>query len=258
MAIVVSGKSVDIIAQLLQDDLNRIETWCHNNILSVNTKKTQVLWCYPVRYPPDLSNCDTTLCNNVLKRVTEFNYLGVIIDHDLQFKPHCKKVRSQAFSRYVQLQNIKPNIDAVLSLAIYKSMILPVLDYCDYIIDSGPVALIRRLQTLQNKCLRLCLGIKDPRDIAVADLHLRCKLSLLRERRNCHLLLLMYHRSKDLSQIMVPVRELRNNANIKFKVNRPILESFRKSPLYRGMLGWNKLEAVVQHANTVDIFKKGC
>ena len=255
LAIVVSGKSVDILVTLLQDDLNRIQLWCDNNMLTVNTKKTQVLWCYPLRYPPDLSNCDIFLCDNLLKRVKEFNYLGVIIDHDLQFKAQCKKVRSMAFSRFIQLQNIKQNIDEALSLCIYKSMILPVMDYCDFIIDSGPVANVRKLQTTQNKCLRLCLGIVDPRDIPIHVLHTRCKMDLLSERRNCHLLSLMYRMSKNLDNIMIPVRVLRNNINIKFKVNRPILESFRSSPLYRGMLSWDSLDAVVQHSVTLEIFK---
>ena len=65
---------------------------------------------------------------------------------------------------------------------------MPVMDYCDYAIDSGPVALVRRQQTLQNKCLRLCVGIRDHRDIRTTALHTRCDLDFLAVRRNCYLL----------------------------------------------------------------------
>ena len=195
LAIVVHGKSVDVLKQLLQADLDSIGSWCANNYLTVNTKKTQVLWCFPNRYPPNLDDCVLTLCHNPLKLVKEFNYLGVIIDSDLSLKSQCKKVRSMSYSRYYQLCNIKINIDEALTLQIFKTMIMPVFDYCDFIIDSGPVTAVRRLQIVQNKCLRLSLGICDPRDISIVDLHDRCKIDTLSERRRKHLLVLMYRLS---------------------------------------------------------------
>ena len=92
LAIVVSGKDVDILRSLLQEDINNIYDWCYANVLTVNIKKTQVLWCYPVRNPPVFLNCDILLSNDILKRVSHFNYLGVIIDHDLSFKNQCNNV----------------------------------------------------------------------------------------------------------------------------------------------------------------------
>ena len=142
LAIVVSGKSIDILVQLLQTDLDSLGKWCSDNKLTVNTKKTQVMWCYSMCNPPDLDDCSVTFCTNILKQVKNFNYLGIIIDHDLSFKAHCSKVRSMAYSRFYQLCNIKINIDELLSLRVYKTMILPVFDYCDYIICSGPVTAV--------------------------------------------------------------------------------------------------------------------
>ena len=74
LAIVTSFKSPEIMARLLQDDLNNIGTWCQNNLLTVNTctKTTQVLWCYPLCYRLALDYCDVELCGNVLTRVKEF------------------------------------------------------------------------------------------------------------------------------------------------------------------------------------------
>ena len=152
LAIIVSGRDAKIIAALMQDDLNNIGDWCYSNMLTVNVKKTQILWCYSIRNPVDLSGCSLRLCSEVLKVVSQFNYLGVVIDTDLTFKSHCNKVKSMSFSRYIQLCKIKKNIDENTALDIYKTMILPVFDYCDYVVESGPVTAVRRLQTTQNKC----------------------------------------------------------------------------------------------------------
>ena len=154
----VSGKDPLIVTALMQEDLNHIGDWCYSNVLTVNAKKTQILWCYSIRNPIDLTGCELSLAGETLKVVTQFNYLGVVIDVDLTFKAQCKKVNSMAFARYLQLCKIKKNIEVEIALEIYKIMILPVFDYCDYVVESGPVAAVRKLQTMQNKSLRVCKG----------------------------------------------------------------------------------------------------
>ena len=77
----------------------------------------------------------------------------------------------------------------------------------------------------------------------------------LNVRRLKRLKILMYHWSRKADHVVVPTRVLRNNDKIKLKVNRPILESYRSSPLYRGMLAWNTLDGPVQHLPTLDNFK---
>ena len=58
----------------------------------------------------------------------------------------------------------------------------------------------------------------------------------------------MYRWSKCVDNIVAPVRVLRNNIKIKLLVHRPILESYRVSPLYRGMLGWQTLDLCCRSA----------
>ena len=96
-------------------------------------------------------------------------------------------------------------------------MILPVLDYCDYIVDSGPVPRRRKMQTMQNRCLRVCLGIRDPRDISTDALHVLCSIVRLNERRRTHLLSLIFRLSKNADNVVVPVRAPRGNAKVRLR-----------------------------------------
>ena len=87
------------------------------------------------------------------------------------------------------------------------------------------------------------------------DLHILCNLLRLSERRRLHLLNYMYKYAQNLDNIVVPRRILRNKVYIKLKVNRPVLEQYRVSPLYRGMLAWNSLNVEAQHAPSLNIFR---
>ena len=54
LALVVSGRDMERIRILLQEDLDRVGDWCALNKLTVNTAKTQVLWSHASRSIPDL------------------------------------------------------------------------------------------------------------------------------------------------------------------------------------------------------------
>ena len=77
LAIIVSGNSPDIISTLIQEDLDIISKWCYANVLTINAAKTNVLWCYPIRYLPNLNGCELYMNNIELKRVPEFNFIWV-------------------------------------------------------------------------------------------------------------------------------------------------------------------------------------
>ena len=65
--------------------------------------------------------------------------------------------------------------DKDLSLLIYKQLVLPAFEYCDFVLDGGPELLGNEIQVIQNHCLRACLGIRDPRDITRVELHVQCE-----------------------------------------------------------------------------------
>ena len=40
-----------------------------------------------------------------------------------------------------------------------------------------------------------------------------------------------------------------------FKLTKPNLETYKKSPLYRGVVEWNSLPAQIRNINSLNIFK---
>ena len=254
LAIIVGNKDPIITQQLIQEDLNRISDWCDSYRLTVNASKTKVLWCHGERDYVDYSQYHYELKGSVLDVVSEFNYLGVLIDEVMCFRPQCEKIINSGNLRLYQLRKLRKYIDVNLSLLLFKQMILPVLDYGDIMTDSGPETPVSQIQIIQNHCLRACIGVKDPQLVHRVQLHELCHCETLAVRRERNLLGRIYKLSRNHDNTVVPVRELRGNTKIKIKVQRPKGKFYTDSPLYRGYQAWSKLDAEVQHMDTFTEF----
>ena len=56
------------------------------------------------------------------------------------------------------LTKIRTYINLETAITVYKSMILPILEYGDIAFDLGDETSLNKLQTLQNRVLRICVN----------------------------------------------------------------------------------------------------
>ena len=138
------------------------------------------------------------------------------------------------------------------AILIYKQTILPVLEYCGYLFNGVVQAQHRRLQLLQNRCLRVSLNVQ--RRYHIADLHTDTNVDYLSVRFDIQLLLLIHkyiydyrHDAHDLGiELQQPVTEGRvtrttNTSLLKYPPSKTM--GYRRSPLYRAISLWNSLNA---------------
>ena len=254
LALVVSGKDPARVQALLQEDLTAVEKWCMKNKLTVNANKTMVMWSYSSRSVPDLSNAALILNGKDLKVVKEFNYLGILLDTNMSLRPQLKKQINLMRRRLAQLRRLRRNTDKETALLTYKQMIRPIVDYCGFLSEGGPVWAVNKLQTLQNDGIRICERILDPRGHNVDALHTQNKVTKLKVTRDRQLLRHLFKMSKNPTLVMVPARNLRGNTKIKLRAMRAKKDIFAKSPLYRGLALWDELDASIQHLPTTRKF----
>lgn len=133
-------------------------------------------------------------------------------------------------------------------------MILPVFEYCDFSVESGPPDPVKHLQTIQNHCLSCAMGIVDPRLISRVALHVHCTCKWLARRRHDNLMGLIYKHSRVPDNLVVPVHVLRSNTKMKFRLQRPKGQRYQNSPLYRGWLLWDKLLGEEQETVSYSMF----
>ena len=139
---------------------------------------------------------------------------------------------------------------------VYKNMILPILEYGDVFMSAATKVNRNRLQTLQNKALRIANN--SDRGCDKDMLHEQSKLLKLKPRRNLHLLQYMYTRRNDPS-IKKPKSNYRVQTRASSKNNfwlpKPSTEKYKQCASYMGPKMWNMLPARVQDSANSSIFK---
>ena len=76
--------------------------------------------------------------DTMLDNVAMYSYLGVIIDNALTFNEFLKGKCDKINLRLYQLIKMRKYITSDIACTIYKQVILPLMDYADFLIDSGP------------------------------------------------------------------------------------------------------------------------
>ena len=135
-----------------------------------------------------------------------------------------------------------------MALTLYKSLVLPHLDYCDVVYMTANKDLLNKLQLVQNVACRTLL-LADNRT-HIADMHNELGLYTLAERRDYHLSTLchknIYSEEKTgLSKMFQKVEargritRFRNSCNMHVPKVKSSLG--RHAIGFRGPVHWNKL-----------------
>ena len=158
-----SARDADEIGRTLTKDLNLVRDWLLDNNLFLHKGKTE---CVLFGTSPRLStacNFSVSVQGHIIKRVTEFRYLGIVIDKALTFSAHVKYLISKAGKRLgmrSRVRNITHTANVIYckrhtarhtANVIYKSFILPVLDYCDLVWGCCGRVNVDHLEWLQRR-----------------------------------------------------------------------------------------------------------
>ena len=101
-----------------------------------------------IRHSPSYIN------NEIVEKVETFKYLGMILDPCLTFSAHINKLYKKTCSKIGMVKKVCYLIDYSIALTLYKSLVLPHLDYCDTIYMIGNQEDLNKLQLVQNVACR--------------------------------------------------------------------------------------------------------
>ena len=230
---------------LFKQDIKAIETWCLQNELTINIKKTKL------QYFPQNRNIDCkTFKNDVTCRiydqeltyVSTFKYLGIDIDRNLNMKSFFDSMYKLVNHKLYLLKLIRPSLTIDAALAVGKSMLLSLIDYGNIFLTCLTQEDRSDLQKLQNKILRCCLSITDPLDINVTEMHNMVNVVSVDKRRAYNLLIMIHNGVKGNKFEMLDHNiNTRYNDGYKIDLIRPRNEHVRKSSFYVGTSFWNDL-----------------
>ena len=95
------------------------------------------------------------------------------------------------------LETIGTNVrHTCIAIILFKATIMPIFDYNDVFYSLLTQQQLIKMQRLQNRALRL---VFRGRALSVKEMHNRANVELLEQRREAHLLALMFGRTRDLT-----------------------------------------------------------
>ena len=159
----------------LQSALNKVTLWCTNNHINLNVKKTK-LCCYGSRHSVKNVQINCKLNGSQFPLTKQNTYVWVILDETLNLEPNFNAIFKKFSSKLFQFSKTCKYLPLSVHVLVYKQAILPLVEYIGYLMYLNRKHDVDKLQILQNRGLRLCYDIKDPRIISVSVLHRQANL----------------------------------------------------------------------------------
>lgn len=131
-----------------QSDINELSLWYYNNKPSINSNKTKIMILGINRNNnPTALPLDICIDHTIIEIVVSYNYLGLTINSRLTLKDHTMKIIGIAASKVNFLHYLKQYVNYSTLLRIYKTTILPILEYANV---TYPLVLKNLAFTKQN------------------------------------------------------------------------------------------------------------
>ena len=132
--------SSDVSAVKSNEDLSQIADWCNKWIVEMNSSKTKSIVFSAKRDKPFHS--PLFLNNTAIEDVDHHAHLGLILTNNLSWKSQITEMHQKAAKRlnihnvFYVLKAIKFKIKRGTLISLYKSLIRPVMEYCNIILDN--------------------------------------------------------------------------------------------------------------------------
>ncbi len=189
-AIVCTGQSLQDIVGTLQGELELATTWFSDNKLSLNLKKTKTMFFGTAHKLKEVTSKSILFQGSEVEIVDSYKYLGVLLDSKLNFDKHVNYLCSTVYPKLKLLGKIRENIGQSMSIYLYNCLINPLFAFNDYVYGSINNSEAKRLQVLQNNCIRTCL--RCDKRTSRTELYEISKVRPLHEQRKEHTCSIVY------------------------------------------------------------------
>ena len=184
-AICVSDHNLESMKLKLESVLHDVCRWYRNNKLSVNLKKTHLMFFGTATLLDRMSHISLSLGDTQISKVDVYKYLGITLDSRLSFKDHVNYMKKKTFAKIHLLGKLSYILDRQTLLQLYKTLILPLFDYGDIVYHGLSSRDSDTLHRLRNEACRAILRV-DPRT-HITEMHDDLSLPKVYQRHNHHI-----------------------------------------------------------------------
>lgn len=260
--IFISSDNAFAAIQKLNCDLCNLSNWLKHKKLKLNVSKTKCM-IIANKAVNDHWN-DVNISGEVVERVTEIKYLGVLIDDKLSFKQHIDHIVKKIAKKFGVLCRLSKELSQWSLIFLYKALISPHFDFCPSIVYLANEQQMNRLQKLQNKVMRLILKCnrRTPRRVMLETL----QWLSVRQRVTFLTLMLVHKIAKGqapeyLNERIKRGRDIHSHRTRfadEIRTASFSLASSQNSLYYKGIKLYNNLPSEVKNEDNFNVFKRHC
>ena len=182
---------------VVNQGLSLLSEWFDADVLLINNAKTQALPIGPCKYDFDL-----TLNGSGVTTLPSIRIFGVERDSMLNFKEHIYSQLKKAYAKTGALGRIWRFVPMDVMLALYKSFILPNLEYCSpLLLGMGKVQANTKIGDANHDILRTLTG--HGKSLSNQDLLNICKLVNLVCRKKQQSLILLFKCIRNMGRRLI-------------------------------------------------------
>lgn len=114
-------------AECLMNNLEKVNDWLKLNKLSLNISKTK---CMVFHTPQKrVQKPEISICNESIEYVSDFNFLGIVINENLNWKSHISTISKKISKTIGIINRLKTTLPQHVLLILYNSLINSYLNY---------------------------------------------------------------------------------------------------------------------------------
>lgn len=251
----VAEDNFDTAKTKIEEDMIEIENYLKRNKLKLNVNKTKFMVIGSNR------ECILKMDGIEIEKVDTMKYLGVVIDEKLNFKENIEYLRKKMTKKVSFMMRMKKRFDQDTKLLLYKTLVMPHLDYCSSILFLNNDTDLKMLQKQQNRALRTILNADRMTNIrSMLD---RLDLMDVKQRIVYNVLMLIYKMEFGLlpdylCRMLKKIGDTQNYAlrsNENYRLPNTVTAKGQNQLLYKGVKLYNELKERRLVNQNIEIFK---
>ena len=135
-------------SMLINNELERVNTWLKLNKLTLNVEKTKGMIFHKRR---KIEHTKSSMNNRTIDIVSQFSFLGVILDEHLSWKEHVNMVTNKLSQISGVINRLKYVFPKQILKNLYKSLFTPHLNYGSLVWGTNT----KQTEILQKRILRI-------------------------------------------------------------------------------------------------------
>ena len=139
----------------LQADLDRLQQWEQDLLMSFNPNKCEVIHVTRKRKPVQTNY---TIHGSVLQAVKGGKYLGVTIDEKMSWNSHVSTTAKKATNSLAFLRRNLSSCPQTITAQCYQTLVRPILEYASTSWDPHTKTNITQLEAVQRRAARFATG----------------------------------------------------------------------------------------------------